>query len=238
MRHMLDQAYALEILKCLAHPVRLQIVWMLRQGEQHVCHLVTALRRRQPYVSQQLAYLRRAGLVEQVRRGRYISYQLGDRQFVDHLQELCMRVAPSCPGCLVLPTAWWMCPCPKCAEARQVAGLGSDPSGEYGISARAMMRDCGHWACVRVWQASEDRVATALRSDCASIEPWVKQLRWVYIDQGGHAGPARLRLSRAASGHACRPSCLVPFLAFEAASAEAGLGRPGVSLLECTAGHG
>ena len=232
---MIDQAYALEILRSLAHPVRLQILWMLRRGEEYVCHLVTALGKRQPYVSQQLAHLRRTGLVAQEREGRYVSYKLCDRQFIDHLQELCMHVAPSCPRCLVLPAPWWLCPCPKCAEARHEAGLGTEPLGEYGISSRGRMRDCDHWACVRAWQESADRVAISLSCDCARIGRWAAQLRLVHVSQVRHTGQTQLGVTKAANGYLCRASCLVPTVALQAASVAAGLGQPGVSQLECTA---
>ncbi|MBX3061322.1 MAG: winged helix-turn-helix transcriptional regulator [Anaerolineae bacterium] len=38
--------------KALAHPVRLQILAVLRQGEACVCHLEVILQRRQAYISQ------------------------------------------------------------------------------------------------------------------------------------------------------------------------------------------
>jgi DNA-binding transcriptional ArsR family regulator len=44
--------------KALAHPVRLQILDMLRSGEACVCHMETALNKRQAYISQQLMVLR------------------------------------------------------------------------------------------------------------------------------------------------------------------------------------
>jgi DNA-binding transcriptional ArsR family regulator len=43
--------------KALAHPVRLQILDMLRSGEVCVCHMETALGKRQAYISQQLMVL-------------------------------------------------------------------------------------------------------------------------------------------------------------------------------------
>jgi DNA-binding transcriptional ArsR family regulator len=49
--------------KALAHPVRLQILDMLRSGEVCVCHMEAVLGKRQAYISQQLMVLRDAGLV-------------------------------------------------------------------------------------------------------------------------------------------------------------------------------
>ena len=39
------------LFKALAHPTRLQILDMLRRGELCVCHIETALDKRQAYIS-------------------------------------------------------------------------------------------------------------------------------------------------------------------------------------------
>ena len=49
------------IMKALVHPVRLQILQVLRDGEACVCHLEAVLNQRQAYISQQLMRLRDAG---------------------------------------------------------------------------------------------------------------------------------------------------------------------------------
>jgi DNA-binding transcriptional ArsR family regulator len=59
--------------KALAHPVRLQILDMLRRGEACVCHMETALDKRQAYISQQLMVLRDAGLVDARKDGLQFS---------------------------------------------------------------------------------------------------------------------------------------------------------------------
>lgn len=64
--------------KALAHPVRLQILDMLRSGEVCVCHMEAALGKRQAYISQQLMVLRDAGLVETRRDGLQVYYYLAD----------------------------------------------------------------------------------------------------------------------------------------------------------------
>jgi DNA-binding transcriptional ArsR family regulator len=64
--------------KALAHPVRLQILDMLRGGEACVCHMETALDRRQAYISQQLMVLRDAGLVDARKDGLQVFYCLAD----------------------------------------------------------------------------------------------------------------------------------------------------------------
>ena len=66
--------------KALAHPVRLQILDMLRDGEVCVCHMEKVLNKRQAYISQQLMRLREAGLVEDRREGMNVYYRLGPEQ--------------------------------------------------------------------------------------------------------------------------------------------------------------
>jgi DNA-binding transcriptional ArsR family regulator len=68
-----------ELLKALAHPVRLQILDILRGGEQCVCHLEAVLGLRQAYVSQQLMTLRKAGLVADRKDGLRVYYRITDR---------------------------------------------------------------------------------------------------------------------------------------------------------------
>jgi ArsR family transcriptional regulator len=55
--------YQAALLKALAHPVRLQILDILRDGEQCVCHIEAVLGLRQAYILQQLMLLRKAGLL-------------------------------------------------------------------------------------------------------------------------------------------------------------------------------
>jgi DNA-binding transcriptional ArsR family regulator len=61
-----------ELLRAVAHPVRLVILEVLSQDEECVCHLSYLLGRPQPYVSKQLAELREAGLVQDRRDGMRI----------------------------------------------------------------------------------------------------------------------------------------------------------------------
>ncbi len=70
------------LLKVLAHPARLAIVVHLNDGEWPVCAIQRWLGCRQPYVSQQLGILRRAGLVEYRQEGLSAYYRLTDASFV------------------------------------------------------------------------------------------------------------------------------------------------------------
>ena len=63
-----------ENLKALGHPVRLQIIQALTDKPWCVCELAEELDVRQPYLSQQLAYLRRAGIVSGTKDGLQVQY--------------------------------------------------------------------------------------------------------------------------------------------------------------------
>lgn len=67
-----------EVLKTLASPRRLEILHRLARGPDTVGHLADELGLSQPNVSQHLAVLRAAGLVEAERDGREVRYRLSD----------------------------------------------------------------------------------------------------------------------------------------------------------------
>ena len=100
-----------QTLKVLAHPVRLQILDMLRSGELCVCHFENALDRRQAYISQQLMALREAGFVESRKDGLRVYYRLSSPSVAAVVAELC-GPAPSA-AVEVVPD----CPCPYCADS-------------------------------------------------------------------------------------------------------------------------
>ena len=82
---------AAEIAAALAHPVRLQILALLAQGGAYVMDLTAALGRRQANISQHLAVLRAAGLVQAEREGMAVRYSLRSAkilQVLDLLQAL------------------------------------------------------------------------------------------------------------------------------------------------------
>ena len=75
------------LMKALAHPVRLQILEVLRRdGECCVCHLENILGQRQAYISQQLSRLREAGIVVDRREGLNVFYSLVDESIIRLLE--------------------------------------------------------------------------------------------------------------------------------------------------------
>jgi DNA-binding transcriptional ArsR family regulator len=67
---------AVDILKALAHPVRLRIVAMLRGGELCVCQMTAVLGLAASTVSAHLTDLKRAGLVLDRKEGRWVLHRL------------------------------------------------------------------------------------------------------------------------------------------------------------------
>jgi ArsR family transcriptional regulator len=63
------------LFKTLADPTRLRLLNLLACGETCVCELTETLRVIQPKVSRHLRQLRRAGLVEAQRNGKWIHYR-------------------------------------------------------------------------------------------------------------------------------------------------------------------
>ena len=76
------------LLALLAHPIRLQIVDLLRHGEVCVCDMQAALSQRQAYVSQHLMALREAGMVTCRKDGLRVYYQLSDARILRVLDQV------------------------------------------------------------------------------------------------------------------------------------------------------
>jgi len=96
-------------LKLLSHPVRLQILDALRNDDACVCHLETALRRPQPYISQQLAVLRSEGLVTDRKEGQNVYYRVSDPAVAALLTAVLGPVKNAGP--FTYPVSG--CPCPQ-----------------------------------------------------------------------------------------------------------------------------
>jgi ArsR family transcriptional regulator len=71
-----------DILKTLANPRRLEMAHLLAEGPMTVGRLAEQLGLAQPNVSQHLALMRAAGVVEAERDGREIRYRLSDPDII------------------------------------------------------------------------------------------------------------------------------------------------------------
>jgi DNA-binding transcriptional ArsR family regulator len=105
-----------QILKMLTHPARLAILDILRDGEHCVCHMEAHLGYRQAYISQQLAVMREAGLIQDRRDGWNIFYRVCDQRIysvLDTIQQMTGQDATLQKKESVI------CPCPHCSSARE-----------------------------------------------------------------------------------------------------------------------
>ncbi|MER7764441.1 metalloregulator ArsR/SmtB family transcription factor [Streptomyces sp. NPDC097619] len=79
-----ELAAAAAVFAMLADPTRLHLLWQLTRGESDVTALAAACGAARPAVSQHLAKLRLAGLVQSRKDGRHVLYSLAD----GHLRRL------------------------------------------------------------------------------------------------------------------------------------------------------
>ena len=95
--------------KLLASPARLQILLTIGEGEACVCALQARLGWRRAYISQQLMFLRRGGLLTAHRRGRFIFYRLRNPAWLQVIRQaaalLGVTVAAAPPGTLAVCAA-------------------------------------------------------------------------------------------------------------------------------------
>ncbi len=111
--HLTTQAFEnqAQLLRLLAHPARLAILNILRDGEHCVCHLEAHLGLRQAYISQQLMLLREAGLIQDRRDGWNVFYRVSDPR-VFAVLDAATRMLPAAGGAPGVPAV--DCPCPHC----------------------------------------------------------------------------------------------------------------------------
>ncbi len=109
------------LLKLMAHPMRLQILDLLRRDSECVCHLSAVLDKPQPYVSQQLAVLRTAGLISDEKEGNNVFYRLADDRVARQLEAAFGQISAETDIPLIAGHAVVGCNCPKCAGSGGMA---------------------------------------------------------------------------------------------------------------------
>lgn len=85
------------VAKALGHPARLRMVAMLRGGELCVCQLTSVLRLSGSTVSAHLSDLRRARLVVEQKRGKWVYYRLSDDESMRRLLNEVLRLLTDDP---------------------------------------------------------------------------------------------------------------------------------------------
>jgi ArsR family transcriptional regulator len=66
----------------LADPTRLRLLNLMNGREVCVCYFVEILRQSQPKISRHLAYLRKAGLVDARREGKWMHYKIREQDTI------------------------------------------------------------------------------------------------------------------------------------------------------------
>lgn len=118
---MIDTEVAVEevgaqMMRAMAHPFRIRLLEALSADEECVCHLVSLFNKPQPYISQQLAALKEAGLVRDRRVAQRVFYRLADPRIAHLLSDVKVLVG----GAPALSTGHQPvsgCNCPKCETA-------------------------------------------------------------------------------------------------------------------------
>jgi ArsR family transcriptional regulator len=105
--------------KALTHPVRLEILNLLRTGEECVCHMEAVLGYRQAYISQHLSILRDAGLIDVRRDGWNVFYHVS-RLEIFKLMDTAGDISSASMKAEPVSKRRYSesCPCPKCTNAR------------------------------------------------------------------------------------------------------------------------
>lgn len=113
-----DYEQSAQLIKVLAHPMRLAILNLLRDGEVCVCHLEAALHQRQAYISQQLSILREAELVEDRRDGWRVYYHIAQPQIFEIVEAVERFMGHDTTP--TLRAALDECPCPACESNKKM----------------------------------------------------------------------------------------------------------------------
>ncbi len=76
---------ALNFFKLLADETRLKIIMMLSQRDMCVCQIMAELNMSQPAVSHHLRILKKSGIIQDDKDGRWVFYSLHKNVFAQHL---------------------------------------------------------------------------------------------------------------------------------------------------------
>jgi DNA-binding transcriptional ArsR family regulator len=76
-----------KILSVMGNPFRIKILLAIGNGEACVCHLEALLGKRQAFISQHLMALRKEGLLNTRREGKYIFYRLANKDVIELIRK-------------------------------------------------------------------------------------------------------------------------------------------------------
>ncbi len=75
-----------DLCKAIAHPTRIEILQLLREGERCVCEIHPALGIDQPNASRHLAVLKKEGILSSRKEGLKMIYRVNDQKIFDLLE--------------------------------------------------------------------------------------------------------------------------------------------------------
>jgi DNA-binding transcriptional ArsR family regulator len=106
-------------IEAIGSPQRVAILLAIGKGEACVCHLEAVLGWRQAYISQHLMALRKAGILEDRREGRYVFYQLKNTSYLDLITASAEVCGLSFETTFLLSNSRKnpSCECPHCSPA-------------------------------------------------------------------------------------------------------------------------
>ncbi|HBV87096.1 MAG TPA: ArsR family transcriptional regulator [Desulfosporosinus sp.] len=93
MSHMGNQLTS-NVFKALGHPTRIQIIKLLRKGEQCVCDILPNLKSEQSNTSQHLTVLKNQGIVESRKDGSKVIYSIKNKEvykMIDLVEAIILR---------------------------------------------------------------------------------------------------------------------------------------------------
>lgn len=102
----------------IGNPFRIKLLLAIGGEEVCVCHLEAFLGKRQAFISQHLMALRKEGLLETRREGKYIYYRLTDLNTLELIQKAgdLVGMENAQLGESASPAYMPNCPCPKCGS--------------------------------------------------------------------------------------------------------------------------
>ena len=104
IQNTLNHEQSRQLLKALAHPIRLDVIHALAHGERCVCDLTGDLNLSQSKLPFHLRVLREAGLLKDRQSGRWIYYRLQPdalaalEAWLAKLRRHCSQSAAPCPS--------------------------------------------------------------------------------------------------------------------------------------------
>lgn len=105
-------------LSAIASPPRIAILLAIGKGEACVCHLEASFGWRQAYISQHLMALRKAGILEDRKEGRYVFYRIKDASLLDLIAASARLsgLSPESVSAFINTGKNPSCECPQCSS--------------------------------------------------------------------------------------------------------------------------